>query len=314
MELFEGIIKTLLEHEGYWVRQSFKVNVTKEEKRAIGKHSIPRPEIDLLAFKPGTNEVLVIEAKSYFDSPGVRLKELLESFDIPNGRYKLFTCENYRDIVFSRLHQDLLEQGLVNESCSYKLGLVAGNVYQNKSLDIDEYFQANDWFFWSPEMVKDKVNNLASMGYENNTATLTAKILMRGSEHATRTSSNKLIQSTTMPTIRQRAKAWLESSVPNSARISYRSSKYFDDGDIWFFTIPIDVIEGDESVNLLLEKKEPSDGFELLEIPPAFLKQNLSKIRVRKSKDKFDLHISAKEPSWLVDIRGDGLSFSPFLR
>jgi hypothetical protein len=55
MELFEGIIKTLLEHEGYWVRQSFKVNLTKEEKRAIGKHSIPRPEIDLLAFKPGTN-------------------------------------------------------------------------------------------------------------------------------------------------------------------------------------------------------------------------------------------------------------------
>jgi hypothetical protein len=29
MDHFEGIIKTLLEHEGYWVRQSFKVNVTK---------------------------------------------------------------------------------------------------------------------------------------------------------------------------------------------------------------------------------------------------------------------------------------------
>lgn len=82
MELFEGIIKTLLEHEGYWVRQSFKVNVTKKEKRAIGKHSITRPEIDLLAFKPGINEVLVIEAKSYFDSPGVRLKELLEDFPV----------------------------------------------------------------------------------------------------------------------------------------------------------------------------------------------------------------------------------------
>ncbi|MDH5918904.1 hypothetical protein [Vibrio splendidus] len=58
-----------------------------------------------------------------------------------------------------------------------------------------------------------------------------------------------------MSTIRQRAKAWPESSVPNSAGISYWSSKYFEDGDIWFFTIPIDVIEGDESVNLLLEKK-----------------------------------------------------------
>ncbi len=33
MDYFEGLIKTLLEQEGYWVRQSFKVNVTKQEKR-----------------------------------------------------------------------------------------------------------------------------------------------------------------------------------------------------------------------------------------------------------------------------------------
>lgn len=76
MEYFEGIIKTLLEHEGYWVRQSFKVNLTKQEKREIGKSSLPRPEIDLLAFKPSYKEVLILEAKSYLDSPGVRLSEL----------------------------------------------------------------------------------------------------------------------------------------------------------------------------------------------------------------------------------------------
>ena len=39
MDYFEGMIKTLLESDGYWVRQSFKVNLTKEEKRNIGKHS-----------------------------------------------------------------------------------------------------------------------------------------------------------------------------------------------------------------------------------------------------------------------------------
>lgn len=42
MDHFEGIVGMLLEAEGYWVRRSFKVNVTPEEKRAIGKHSIPR--------------------------------------------------------------------------------------------------------------------------------------------------------------------------------------------------------------------------------------------------------------------------------
>lgn len=49
MDYFESIISTLLEAEGYWVRKSFKVNLTKDEKRQIGKHSIPRVEIDLLA-------------------------------------------------------------------------------------------------------------------------------------------------------------------------------------------------------------------------------------------------------------------------
>ena len=81
MDYFEGIIRTLLEHEGYWVRQAFKVNVSKEEKRDIGKHSIPRPEIDLLAFKPCANLILALEAKSYLDSPGVRVDELREQHD-----------------------------------------------------------------------------------------------------------------------------------------------------------------------------------------------------------------------------------------
>jgi hypothetical protein len=307
MELFEGIIKTLLEHEGYWVRQSFKVNVTKEEKRAIGKHSIPRPEIDLLAFKPGSNEVLVIEAKSYFDSPGVRMNELLDRFDTPNGRYKLFTCENYRDIVFARLHQDLLAQGLVNENSTYKLGLVAGNVYQNKSVDIDEYFQSNEWFFWSPEMVKEKVNKLANLGYENNTATLTAKILMRGSEKDPGSAIFLGPKS-----IRQKAKDWLASNASDLSDLSYRCSKYFEDSDIWFFTIPLTVLEDNEKVFLMLEKKDSND-FYLLKVPSDFLKENLDKIKVRSDGEKFDLHISARQNSWLVDIRGDRLDLSSFL-
>jgi hypothetical protein len=41
MDHFESIIATLLEAEGYWVRRSFKVNLTQEEKRRIGKPSIP---------------------------------------------------------------------------------------------------------------------------------------------------------------------------------------------------------------------------------------------------------------------------------
>jgi hypothetical protein len=100
MDHFESIIATLLEAEGYWVRRSFKVNLTQEEKRRIGKYSIPRPEIDLLALRASTNEVIALEAKSYFDSPGVKIAELMASHDVPEGRYKLFTSERSEPLFF----------------------------------------------------------------------------------------------------------------------------------------------------------------------------------------------------------------------
>jgi len=176
---FEAIIKALLEHEGHWVRQSFKVNLTKQEKRDIGKHSIPRPEIDLLAYNVSTNSITALEAKSYLDSPGVRYNALCESYDVPEGRYKLFTCKNYRNIVFSRLKKDLIGINMANETTAISLGLAAGNVYQSKSEDIKSLFKNNGWLFWSPEDIKQKVYELASKGYENEPAIITAKILMR---------------------------------------------------------------------------------------------------------------------------------------
>jgi hypothetical protein len=179
MEYFESIIKTLLEHEGYWVRQSFKVNLTKQEKKQIGKPSIPRPEIDLLAFKAKSQEVLVLEAKSYLDSPGVRLAEIQEEFQIQEGRYKMFTCTNYRNVVLKRLMQDLKDLGMAGDEIKIKLGLVAGHIYQGRSEEIRNYFASKGWFFWSPGDIRDKVNALAAKGYENEPAIITAKILMR---------------------------------------------------------------------------------------------------------------------------------------
>ena len=180
MDYFESTVKTLLESEGYWVRQSFKVNLTKEEKRKIGKHSIPRPEIDLLAYKPGRNIVYAIEAKSFLDSPGVKVSELSENYEIPEGRYKLFTCKNYRTIVFERLKQDLIECGMGSVSTEVILGLAAGNVYQSRISEIRSLFQHEGWLFWSPEDIRAKVISLAEKGYENEPSIITAKILIRG--------------------------------------------------------------------------------------------------------------------------------------
>jgi len=189
MEHFESIVATLLEAEHYWVRRSFKVNVTKEEKRQVKKHSIPRPEIDLLALDFSRNKVIVFEAKSFLDSPGFRLADLQKEHDVQEGMYKLFTSRGYRDVVLTRLKQDLIDHGMANSKTTFTLGLAAGKVYQKKSEPpmtqiklMKEFLEKNNFVFWSPEDIKRKIEALAKpeSGYQNDPAIITAKILTRG--------------------------------------------------------------------------------------------------------------------------------------
>lgn len=72
MDDFEQLVSEILWMEGYWVRSSVKVELTKEEKRAINRHSSPRWEIDVVGYKAGENLLRVVECKSYLDSMGVR--------------------------------------------------------------------------------------------------------------------------------------------------------------------------------------------------------------------------------------------------
>jgi hypothetical protein len=51
MDSFETLVGSLLEKDGYWVRTAMKVDLTKEEKRKIGRPSTPRWELDLVAYK-----------------------------------------------------------------------------------------------------------------------------------------------------------------------------------------------------------------------------------------------------------------------
>lgn len=179
MDYFEAVVKTLLEDDGFWTRQSFKVNVSKEEKRQIGKPTIPRPEIDLIAYKPASKEILAIEVKSFLDSSGVHLSCLQESHDIPEGRYKLFTCTNYRETVFKRLNQDLIEEGLIDSRLKIRLGLAAGNVYQKSESEIREFLNKKDMVFWGPSEIKARIQALAKKGYENDPTVIAAKVLLR---------------------------------------------------------------------------------------------------------------------------------------
>lgn len=153
--------------------------MTKEEKRQVGKYSIPRPEIDLLGLHFSRNEARALEAKSFLDSPGVKLAQLQEEHEVPEGHYKLFTSKRYRSIVLSRLLQDFVACGMARPDTKISLGLAAGKVYQGQSGPIREFMEKNKWLLGSPEDIKHKVTVLAERGYENDPAIITAKILMR---------------------------------------------------------------------------------------------------------------------------------------
>jgi hypothetical protein len=98
MDSFENLIALLLRREGWWTTTSFKVDLTKAEKREIGTHSAPRWELDVVAYRGQSNEVLAIECKSFLDSTGVVYRR--GAFEPPE-RYKLFTREKTREIVAS---------------------------------------------------------------------------------------------------------------------------------------------------------------------------------------------------------------------
>jgi hypothetical protein len=176
---FEAIMKTLLEAENCWVCQSFKVNLTKKEKVKIGKAKMPRPELDLLALNFNKNEIYVIEAKSFLDSPGVRIADLTGRHHHPEGRYKLFTSSHYRNIVFSRLRVDLRKRGMANNATKLILTLAAGKVARGNGESVHKFLKSKKFDFWSPERIKEKVTKLADRKFENDSAIITAKILLR---------------------------------------------------------------------------------------------------------------------------------------
>ena len=177
MDAFESLVATLLRRDGYWIWPSFKVGLTKEDKVAIGKPSSPRWEIDLVAYKGSTNEVLAIECKSYLDSGGVLFRKGV--FDPPQ-RYKLFSDARLRDVVLDRLVAQLQASGSCALNPRRELWLVAGHV--NGRTDrkaMDAHFTSNGWRLCDDGWVRERLIAASAAGYENDVAHVVAKLLLK---------------------------------------------------------------------------------------------------------------------------------------
>ena len=181
MDAFEQLVSEILWKEGYWVRTSVKVELTKEEKRLIGLPSAPRWELDIVAYNARDNILRVVECKSYFDSVGVRAS----AFDGSNAdhatRYKLFNKADLRKVVFNRLCLQLAEAGACRAGALVNLTLAAGKVRNEADrAAIRAHFDGQGWEFWDEHWLRERLERMAKQGYENHVSAVVAKLLLRG--------------------------------------------------------------------------------------------------------------------------------------
>lgn len=112
MDAFEQVVSEILWMEGYWVRTSVKVELTKEEKKAIGRPSSPRWELDIVGYRGRDNLLRVVECKSYLDSGGVALRAFDGRDERFAEKFKLFVDDQLRNVVFGRLGQQFTTSGV----------------------------------------------------------------------------------------------------------------------------------------------------------------------------------------------------------
>lgn len=185
MDAFEQLAADIFWNDGYWVRTGVKVELTREEKVRIGRHSSPRWEIDLVAYRPTSNELLALECKSYLDSGGVHAAHF-EPGSKYAGRYKLFHDVVLRETVLERLRLQFAECGLCPPEATVKLGLIHGHATSHNAGLLAAIFARESWLLFGPEWLRERLGRMADASYEDSTAAVVAKILLRERRSAVR--------------------------------------------------------------------------------------------------------------------------------
>lgn len=181
MDAFEQLVSEILWMEGYWVRTSVKVEITKEEKRQIGRHSSPRWELDIVAYSGRDNVLRVVECKSYLDSRGVLLRGFNGSDPKTADRYKLFADPALRGVVFERLRLQFAQSGACPVDAKVQLCLSCGRIATDADrVGMHTLFKAQGWELWDEPWLRERLAKMATQGYENQVSAVVAKLLLRG--------------------------------------------------------------------------------------------------------------------------------------
>jgi len=180
MEAFEQVVNEILWREGFWVRTSVKVELTREDKKAIDLPSSPRWELDIVAYRLSDNLLRVVECKSYLDNPGVGVKWLDPAGAKAAGRFKLFSKPKLREVVLNRLSLQFSEQGLCRPEPKVRLCLACGKIRKGARERLTQHFKENDWELLDEKWLQDSLKRMAEGGYENQVSAVVAKLLLHG--------------------------------------------------------------------------------------------------------------------------------------
>src|SRR5574340_1187006 len=138
---------------------------------------MPRPEIDILAYKASENLVIWVECKSYLDSPGVNYKSFIDMDHVGAQRYKVFNWHEYRETVTETLVSQLESLGLVCPNPTVAYALAAGRIYSDYDREmLHEYFEQHHWLLFDEAWIDEKMRLLATLGYEDDIAIIVAKL------------------------------------------------------------------------------------------------------------------------------------------
>jgi hypothetical protein len=173
----------LLKREGYWTATAVKVELTKEQKRAIGVATTPRWELDVVAYRGSTNELLAVECKSFLDSKGVIFRN--GEFDPPK-RYKLFSNETTRRVVLAKLADQLVATSACAPNPKVTLCLATGKIASTSERhQMSEHFAKHNWRLLDEDWIYSRLEAAATAGFENDVAHVVAKLIIRRKKCAT---------------------------------------------------------------------------------------------------------------------------------
>lgn len=180
MDAFEDLVARLLRREGYWTRQNYRVNITKPDKASLGRPSLPRPELDILAYRVGDNRLALVECKSYLDSGGVHIDAFNNKNEVFKRRFKMFTDPALRELVTARLVEQVVAEGLTLPDPTVEYWLVAGKIAKGSLDAVTTHFASQvptPWVLKGREWIRTGLLAMAGEGYEDDVVTMAAKLL-----------------------------------------------------------------------------------------------------------------------------------------